>query len=322
MQTKTISTRYLDDSDVMLVKSFLSIIHLSSEHGWKLTGEADGDVVIVDLEQGYDYPSIKEYMSDSHVLAYTSGDCSEHGDMCLHKPIRAKEFFSVISRLERQEQEDALAATKISESAQAAAVNEPADAPSFYSAITNYRQRPATIIQANSLLLMTDPDNDSYYSPRDLGELLPYINGQHGDQLQFVEADEATLGNVRDTCLKRSIDGLVWYVCQQRHSNVLLGGINNETALKLKRWPNFKEIRYTPSDFRIAGFLSANTANINEVMATTQVERLDAVAFINACYTLGYLEVTNKSLLKQGLSEVMNMKARLFGKIRAGLGMH
>ena len=95
--------------------------------------------------------------------------------------------------------------------------------------------------------------------------------------------------------------------------------LNDQDRFKLKRWPDFKKINYTPCHVRIAVMIRKTAHDINSLTNMVDLPRAGVVEFINRCYELGYLEI------ESGLAAVVTSpqvpRRSLFQKIRNRLGL-
>ena len=88
-----------------------------------------------------------------------------------------------------------------------------------------------------------------------------------------------------------SIDTFLWKVALWSSKGKIPRGIELNTPVRLKRWPNFTRLLVTPHAMRIAAILHKQPHNLFDVARLLDVRQQYVLAFFSAAYAQGLMEL-------------------------------
>lgn len=102
----------------------------------------------------------------------------------------------------------------------------------------------------------------------------------------------------------------------------LLAPLEPKSALRMKRWPDFRVVANRADDFRICSLLLKRACTVSECMSLLELERESVQRFFNAAYLTGYAlveerdsAVSDVEVARSGVSVIAGLWRGIRGKL-------
>ena len=109
------------------------------------------------------------------------------------------------------------------------------------------------------------------------------------EPLAFHPLDDLAYRQATQGLAVSALDALIWQCALQNESEGLPRGLEEDTPVRLKAWPNFTRQGFRNDFFRIAAVLARQPASCAELVKTTGLPRASVAGFLLACDAVGLL---------------------------------
>lgn len=270
----------LGDKDETVLKSLVALLEGKTRQPWNYRDDTHADVVLVDVDNPSTAGTWQSLKGDAGTLrvAYTDRPDFPGARWLLPKPLRAAALVDLLNHLDvatEAENERAPTSEGVSQSSHLELVqllNRDLDVPMQ---LSDGQHR-----------LIVDKPSRRYAASHDLEEMhglcdMP-VNRLH---LERVDAAD-------DAAAWQPLSQLLWFCALVGSHGQLLQGLDPRGRYRLKRWPNFKQLKHSQEDYRISAFMTRNpAATVDEICEATSVDREHVIGFLNASASCGYLRM-------------------------------
>ena len=118
-------------------------------------------------------------------------------------------------------------------------------------------------------------------------------------------------------------DALLWCLTLYGSNGRSLEPLEGIVAARLRRWPDCKRLAHETIHLRMAATLVRQAHDVSSLIETVHCSQSAAIAYLNACYALGYLSVLRTMHSKpQAAPPKPNASGDgLFSRLRRRLGL-
>lgn len=306
----TIAFRISDRLELNRFISLFAAVPARLKHAWKITDINDANVVVVDAnEPGTNY-FLETCRKSSTALPLVYADSNWlRADWFLAKPVRAASLVDVLNSIGARLQapdKPAVPPTKLS-LVQAA---EPASDTFIPEPVCAWldgsqRTRHARVMLQGEPVFYVDRTEQQVALPVDrlINRSQPQLNRldfRHHEQFRLEELGAIDWQQqAHDECILMSFDAFRWLVYQSLSDGRLHPAIGENTSIKLSQFPNFSQLPHSPAHVLLASHLVKQGGNLATIVERTKLQRDLIVAFINASYAIGILQM-QQSLFGNG----------------------
>lgn len=116
----------------------------------------------------------------------------------------------------------------------------------------------------------------------------------HSSEIETVEFTTETMKSFSQRQMKEvwalPVEILMWNLAARTSRGRLPEGSSLNKVYRLKKWPNFTRLEYSPSDLQIAAHWSRQALSINQISALLNVEREHIYIFFTAALAVGLFD--------------------------------
>jgi len=327
------------ETDTILLDFLLSVLEKQTEHKWCMRNVQNADIYIIDMEQT-DAPLLyKELVSSAIppvIIGYTASEQIKP-EYTLSKPLRSSEFINLMKFVVKNHPD--IGNVSLPEENIDLKVSESHTLRPDIPAFTEFRvKRPSTerlhnllsIYQTQQLLiqvqhqginLFIDFSRKTFYCEHRLINLSALFKSDV-HTLNITEIDDESLLKLTHGISSQPLDELIWSSLLSGSCGEIDDRINEKTLLHMNQWPDFTSFLHKPEHILISACLTKQTLNLQEITLQTHTSVETATDFINACLTMGYLDIVSSikpSLIRKKVNNTKQID--VFYKIRMKLGL-
>jgi len=282
--TLTLSTAGLSSKDHTVLKSLFALVERDLELPWRLSPEAEGDILLVDVDSD-DGRSLWGRLSSSshrHHCAALTRDRGFDAPFLLHKPLRSRELLRLLN-------EYAVAASGEAEDG-AWRTMVLSHKPDHYTLAEHLRRRSWTggvlLRRIGATDLVIDPGSGSWYADAELNQLLPYLTEEIGVHEAYPLGQRDLLEFSRQLPRHSLID-LQWFAGLSLGSGQLHPEISVTDRVGVMRMP--QQAKANGNHRLIAELLVQSPATPEQLVERSNLPVEEVSRFLNACLFCGWL---------------------------------
>ena len=290
MHTYGLALTGFEDATTRQLAALLSEPGAEPRH-WRLTGEAEADVVMVDADTLGGHMTWLKLVGAGRITVACSATPvrpeATSGTLHLCLPATADSLGAVLAhaRAKLQPAASAIPAQPTTGAPAAASHVPSAGAPKRVCDLLLDDAGLPLRIEAGERSIVIDPQLDRWYGENALKPLTALL---HSPAHAAMTPDPAALTAAR-AGTGQPLARLRWFAALLADPGALPQGARAESRLRLTRWPEIE--REFPRHFRIASALLRHPATVAEIAEQTGVEPADVADFARAAQVRGMLEV-------------------------------
>ena len=337
-KTFLVSNTNIAETDIILLDFLLSVLEKQTAHKWCMENIENADIYIIDMEKT-DAPLLyKELVSVTIppvIIGYSTSKQIKP-EYTLSKPMRSSEFISLMKFV--VENHPDIGNAYLPEENLGLKVSEPQtqqpETPVFshlrvkrpsserlHNLLSTYQKQKILIqVQYQDINLFIDFSRKKFYCEHRLINLSALFKSDM-HTLSITEIDDESILKLTHGISPQPLDELIWYSLLSGSCGEIDDRINEKTRLHINQWPDFTSFLHKPEHILICACLTKQTLNLQEITIQTHTSVETATDFINACLTMGYLDIV--SSMKSSVRKKVNSTKQIdvFNKIRMKLGL-
>ncbi len=297
-QELTLAVVAVGAKDRMVMRSLLNLANGRSRGpSWRLAEDGHGDLTVVDVDSDAGKDAWEDLHGSPTAIALTA-DKRFEAPARLHKPLRAREFFSVLERLaglsgeaEQAPQEP----VRQSEPAERQSDDMLASMASGRALADHLRLQtwsgPIVLTQPGWPMLPIDPGSGAWFYDGSISDLEPaqfsrLIPDSAGVALSSAELVERVRGH-----RQRPLSELKWFAGLAQMPGKLHPDLRGELQFMLAQIPG--EAMANEKLHRLAQIVLRGPVTVAELVEQAEQPEANVYAFLNACYASGKLLVNH-----------------------------
>ena len=344
---------FVDEKDAVLMEFLLTLIEKQTGENWKFDQISTADIAIIDVD-GVEGKAMYNKMiqqTDGPVPVMLTENVSAEAEFKLFTPIRSADFIAVVkavlakhddlgvkegieeSQVSETQEFDTERAVKASHLIDelSSPVNITFKRPEIkrlynYLLENNNVATPAVKITYREFELFVDYATQQFYCDHKV-MLLSTLCKADINNVVIQSLPVKGLQKVKNNIIGRPLCELIWNSVLLGGSGELIEKFNAESLFHLKRWPNPKLMKEFPKFIRqkymaLTAFMVKGSSTIADISRQTNVQLDTVVDFVNACFSVGYLDMQpEKAQIVKKSVPARKERNSLFGKIRSKFGL-
>ncbi len=298
-ETRTLSTLEVGQKDLMVMRSLLNLTgSRSGEVTWELIAAPGGDVTLVDVDSDAGLEQWKELQSaDPRIVALTRKK-DFPARFVLHKPVRSREFIQLLNEVavaEASEEETVEPAQAVADAPGAWQGNWETmvvERPDQQYTLAEHLRRqswrsPVVLTRPGWPLILIDPGSGAWFFDGSISELSPPMFAEVMPAAVAVPISSAQLVERCQGLKQRPLSELKWFAGLAQSRGQLHPDLAGNLEFMLTQVPSHASTNQAYQS--LARILLRGPRSLDEVHAESEMAPETIVAFLNACYTSGYL---------------------------------
>lgn len=276
--------------ETVLLEYLLTQLKETTGSDWQLANDMSGDIAIIDVDDiaGQQLHHQISTQANAPVIIALSKDTPViESELSLIKPLHSDSFMSlteaIINKYPNIGQDIALSND-----------NRVIKRPShrrLYNLLIEERSlyQGSFEVTYNEMSIIIDLSLKQFFCTHKL-MMLSMMCKSDINKLQIREIPKQEMIKIELEMTAYPISELTWCCALLGSSGELMDGIDEDTLLHLKTWPDLKSLIHLPRHITLTAFMSKHTSTISEISVQTQVIQENIIDFVNACKVLGYLD--------------------------------
>lgn len=306
-ETFLLSVRHVGAKDRMVMRSLLNLVNgRGGAVAWELLEGDGGDVTIIDVDSAEGLSTWQDASGEGRVLLALTSNKRFQARTVLHKPLRAREFLSLLEQLvggepvfEAQMAPDAQGAalptgvvsTEPEPPAQEQGADRLSAGASGLSLADHLRlqtwQGPIVLTEPGWPLLLIDPGSGAWFYDGSIADLDPKRFSRALPDTAGVPVRSAELVERIQGHRQRPLSELKWYAGLGQMPGRLHPELAGEVEFMLTQVP--AEAMQNEQLHRLAQIVLRGPIDLQELLAESGQPEPHVVAFLNACFASGKL---------------------------------
>jgi len=303
---------YTHTPDIVLLEYLLTQLQEQTELKWQLANDMSGNIAIIDIDDtaGQElYQQISSQKKPPVIITLSTDTPEDDTQLHLAKPLHSDNFIALAKSV-IQQYPDITQKKDLTDDV-TSAVNAQRTSPPVKSDCSSAIKRPShrrlynllidesSLYQGsfkvtyNEISIIIDLSLKQFFCTHKL-MMLSMMCKADINRLQIDEIPKQEMIKTELERTPRPLSELIWCCALLGSSGELIDGINENTPLHLKVWPDLKSLIHLPRHITLSAFMSKETATISEISAQTRIIEENIIDFVNACKVLNYLD---KSLI-------------------------
>lgn len=284
----------LGGKDRMVMRSLLNLANgRSASAQWQLLESGDGDVNVVDVDSEHGVAEWQALLGrGARVIAFTR-DKSFAGSVVLAKPLRARDFLTLLDRLASGAETEELVLVEAASSAPAASspASEALGSAGARPLADHLRRQtwstPIVLTHVGWPMLLIDPGSGAWFYDGSISDLEPLefarpIPESAGVRLSSAELVERIRGH-----RQRPLSELKWFAGLAQMPGQLHPELRGDLQFMLAQIPG--EAMQHEKLHQLAQLLLRGPLNLAELLSQSEQPEVNVAAFLNACFASGKL---------------------------------
>lgn len=282
-----LAIRLFDPNEVSHVQLVVKQLQNRVKDGFTLTNTADADAIIISPNDPGFETLVKSQAGKKQPIVYGLMNTGDYGYF-LKKPATTSGLLDLLQRLR--------SATSLdhSETPQDSTAIVPGP---YLAKLFDAGNTELLALEAKGCSILVDSLRRRVVSPKDMIQRSG-ASAVFRDSVAAAPAVRSSSREEFDEAARNggnhqlSLDLLIWVVAMATAAQFK---IPENTAFKLRHWPDFTKLPYQRSFLKIAAVMTTRAQTLEEVLRTQQWPKAEALSFIAACAALNLLELKPRS---------------------------
>ena len=327
-------TSYLSRSNELTLKVFLEFTKNDEVASWEHTNNLEtAAALLVDADSEGGRLQLEDWARENkhQVLIAFSGRTEGLPEkvLVLPRPLRSAELVPVLrlaakqflSRVPEQKEQES---PRVSQSS---SLDEKIDTAStsvgvrrVLEVLYGNHNKIIKIIDRVGRSVIFDIEHRRYYTTNLVQMEIEDLLASPVENIQLEEVNHNQLAKAIQNLKAQDLDVPLWTAALAISTGQLFDGLSLTEFYRLNRWPDLKKLGQDPLHLKLTALLRRG-GNISYFADHLKVPIEDVIDFINACYTLSYLEQQGKPASVPEKEPSNTGKRSLFSRIRSRLGI-